>query len=187
MQIVKKEYIENDSSLVFKTIPLSKVIILSILSILSSGLYAYWFLIYGYWKSLQQNFGYKVSPFWRMLFSLFTNFKLFPILEKYFKNFNIKTVNLIALAFIDFIVYSIGGRLSFKYWNETNLSIELITNILTLISILIFVYIQNKINNVNKTYFPNASRNEWTIANIIWAILLGLLNCLYLIGIFLSE
>jgi len=86
--IVKKEYIENDDKLCFETTPLSKVMILSFLS---CGIYNI-ILSINYWKILKNNFGYNVSPVWRGLFDIFTNFKLFPILAKYFKNFNIKFV-----------------------------------------------------------------------------------------------
>ena len=80
-EIVKKEYVENDSTLCFKTTSVVKVLILSIVT---CGVYDI-ILSLNYWKSLKENFGYKVSPFWRGLFNIFTNFRLFPIFAKYCK------------------------------------------------------------------------------------------------------
>ena len=74
--VVKRSYEKNDQTLCFPTTSLAKVIILSILTF---GLYPI-IMSYNYWKKLNENFGYDISPFWRAIFFIYTNFKLFPVL-----------------------------------------------------------------------------------------------------------
>ena len=162
-EIVKKEYTENDETLCFKTTPLAKIIVLSMLSY---GIYLF-ILIWGYWKILKENFGYKVSPFWRAWFAFITNFSLFPILGKYFKNYNIKIFNTYFLAFLCFILTFLLHITS--YGNGKFLIIFDLFVVFALT--LILVNFQNKINKINKEFYPNAPKNGWKISNIVWIIL----------------
>ena len=94
--VVKRPYDENDSTLCFKTTPIIKVIILSILTF---GFYNL-ILFYNYWKSLNERFGHQVSPFWRAFFAWITNFSLFPILSNYASAFKTNIYAPILLAII---------------------------------------------------------------------------------------
>ena len=136
-EIVKKDYQENDMTLCFKTTSVAKVIILSFVT---CGIYDI-ILCYNYWKSLKENFGYKVSPFWRGFFEMFTNFRLFPIFSKYFEAHNIKFSGAGWIAGLYFICTWIDNKISIK----TSLSDEtvlILGIILGLITALIFAYIQ---------------------------------------------
>lgn len=169
-EIVKKEYQENDSTLCFKTTSAKKIIILSILSF---GVYDI-ILSLNYWKSLKENFGYDVSPFWRGWFTLFTNFWLFSIFSKYFKNFNIKLSGAGWLAALYFICTTIDNKISFKtaMLDNTNWTLEIISFVLAITTALIFAFMQSKINKINEQHFPNAPKNNWSVANTIWTIVL---------------
>ena len=161
-EIVKKEYVENDNTLCFETTSVVKVIILSTVT---CGVYDI-ILTMNYWKSLKENFGYEISPFWRGLFEMFTNFKLFPIFAKYFDNFNIKLIGAGWLAAIYFLCTWLDNKMTFK-------DIEyalVISTVLELITALIFALIQSKINKINKQYYPDAPKNPWSVANTIWTL-----------------
>ena len=168
-EIVKKEYVENDSTLCFKTTSVAKVLVLSIVTF---GVYDI-ILSLNYWKSLKENFGYKVSPFWRGLFNIFTNFRLFPIFAKYFETFNVKLVGAGWLASLYFICTWIDNKISFKtaMLENTNWSLEIASLILGIITTLVFVFIQNEINKINEQYYPNAPKNSWKLSNTIWTII----------------
>lgn len=178
-EIVKKDYIENDNTLYFKTTSLKKV---AILSIVTFGFYDI-ILAFNYWKSLKNNFGYKVSPFWRGIFLEFSNFELFQIFAKYFANFNIKLTYANILAILYLILTWIGNKIDFKVasLDTTNWTLEIISLIFTIITTLIFVLIQSKINKINEQFYPNAQKNPWKISNTIWLIIcLGLWILAYL-------
>lgn len=169
-ELVKKEYIENDNTLCFKTTSITKIVILSILT---CGFYDY-ILLLTYWKTLKENFGYNVSPFWRgFVFGGFTNFKLFPLFKKYFENFNTKFANGTVLALLFFICAGIVNKIASETMSleKTNWTLELASLSFRLVSTIILAYIQSKINKTNETYFPNAIRNKWGVANTIWAII----------------
>ena len=154
-EIVRKEYVENDPTLCFKSTPVFKVIILSILSF---GLYPC-ILSYSYWNTLKKNFGYKVSPLCRgFLFSPIFNFSLFPLLNKYFKNFNSKLPAPIFLAIVLILSFFIANGV--------------FTFISIIISTIILSIIQNKMNKVNEVYYPDAPQNPWGIANTLVTVLI---------------
>lgn len=81
--VVKRPYKEDDKTLCFETTSIWKVVILNICTF---GAYSI-VLYYNYWKTLNNNFGHKVSPFFRAIFAPFTNFALFPILGNYLAAF----------------------------------------------------------------------------------------------------
>ncbi len=172
-EIVKKEYVENDSTLCFKTTPVAKVIILSLVTF---GFYDV-ILAYNFWKTLKENFGYKVSPFWRAIFDVFTNFRLFPIFFKYFENFNVKIMSAGLLASIYLICTWIDNKISFKMMtlDKTNWILETVSWGLCVITTLIFAYFQNKINKINEQHYPDAPKNPWKVSNTIWTILFSIL------------
>ena len=167
--IVKGNY-ENidESKLYFETIPVSKVIWLSILT---CGIYEIvWF--YKIWKTLKEKFGYKNIPILRAIFAEFTSFWLFPLLNRYVKKFNIKPFSPILFAILYLILY-----MSYK-----------LPGILWLISIATFVVIaiiQSKINKVNEQNFPEAPVNKWCGINTFWSVIGGMLLCLGIAGTFL--
>ena len=169
IDIVKKNYRENDNSLCFKTTPIAKVIILSVIT---CGFYDI-ILTLNYWKTLKENFGYKVSPFWRGVFCVFTNFSLFPIFAKYFENLNLKPGSATGLAVLYLLCTWINNKISFRtaLQSDVNIVMESITWVLCLVSALIFAFIQNKINKINEVYYPNAPKNPWKVSNIIWILI----------------
>ncbi len=184
-EIVKKEYVENDSTLCFETTPPAKVFILSVLTF---GIYDL-ILAYNWWKVLKQNFGYQVSPFWRGLFNVFTNFKLFPIFEKYFSSLEIKGAYFsgISCAIYYFMMQVADVRLTFKElsWEDAGsltydktVIINIVSIILYMQCALVIAFLQNKINKTNIQYFPNAPKNPWKVSNIIWIIIFLIMNIL---------
>lgn len=180
-EIVKREYVENDTTLCFKTTSVTKIFILSIITF---GAYDF-VLLWSYWKTLKDNFGYKVSPFWRSFWCWYTNFRLFSIFAKYFRAFNIKLSGAGWLATLYFILSSADTRISFLNANieETCWSLEITSLVLSIITTLILVFIQNKINKINKRYYPDAPKNSWKISNTIWTIIGLFLWGLYIIGL----
>ena len=180
--LVKKDFVENDKTLCFQTIPLSKIFILSVISF---GIYNI-ILAYSWWKILKENFGHKLSPFWRALFCNLMNIVLFPVFEKYFKALNIPGkifnglllgIGFLFITYIDERINLVSFKLSMKdglpySWD---LTISIISLILSILAALILVYIQDKINKANELYFPDAPQNNWKVSNIIWAIILGFL------------
>lgn len=191
--IVKKEFAENDETLCFQSTPISKILVLSVLS---GGIYDI-ILAYGWWKSLKQNFGYKISPFWRGVFCVFTNFKLFPIFEKYTKIFETKEKYLkgVKYAILYFLMCFISTKIELKATildlkNQldpiTSIIIELISLLFTLAATLIMVSVQRKINKINEQYFPNAPQNSWKKSNIIWTVILVILTIFYLLDLISS-
>ena len=176
--VVKRPYDENDQTLCFPTISLTKVIVLSIFTF---GFYPL-IMSYNYWKILNKNFAYDVSPFWRAIFFVYTNFKLFPILENYANAFNVRT-------FINFSVLAIIYLLQDAYFSPANKLFDNINDgpllmlvffieiFVKVLGMSVFVYIQFIINKVNKENFPNAPKNKWSIANTIWSILVSISFC----------
>ena len=168
-EIVKKEYVENDDTLCFKTTSVAKVIVLSILT---GGIYdIIW--AFNIWRTLRDNFGYKVSPFWRGLFLALTNFKMFSIIDKYAQNFNIRLpyANLLAVLYLVFCL--ISNKLEFKslMLDKTDWTLEIASWILVILSTLIVAFVQHKINKVNETAYPDAPKNTWKVSNTVWLII----------------
>lgn len=170
------ELMEKTASFSFKTTPVSKVVLLSFLT---GGLYDL-ILIFNYWKTIRDYMGRKISPFWRCIFAVFTNYKLFPILEEYFAKFNVKFSNVSLLASAYLICTWLDNKITFRTiaLEKTNYSLEITILVLELLTALILGFIQNKINKVNEQNFPNAEQNPWKVSNIIWAIIFALITCL---------
>ena len=169
--IVKGDYEKIDEKeLYFETIPVSKVIWLSILT---CGIYeVVWF--YKIWKRLDEKFGYKNTPLFRAIFASITSFWLFPVLSRYIKNFNVKSFNAVLFAILYFVLF-----ISCKF-----------PGVLWLISITTFVVIaviQNKINKVNEQNFPEAPVNKWCGINTLWSVIGGILLCLGVLGTFIPD
>lgn len=183
-EIVKKDYVENDPTLCFKTTPIWKIVVLSLLS----GGFYFLILFYNYWKTLRYNFGYEINSFFRAWFMSITNFSLFPIFDKYFRCFGERLSVPCWFAFLFFVLCIISSALDRITWrmeelNATYWGAEGLNFIISILIILMVVFIQSKINKVNKEYFPNAPVNGWTVANTVWTVVLGLLN---LLGIIIS-
>ena len=164
--ILQPGYNTDSSKLCFPSTPVWKIVYLSIISF---GIYE---IIYFYimWKTLKNNFGYKVHAGARGLFACITNFWLFPILEKYFNAFGEKAFFGTLAAGLYFIV-NFSSRLPDLY------------SLISFGTIAFLVYIQIKINRINKNNFPDAPQNSWSTANTIWAIFLTMffLLCVLLI------
>lgn len=170
---------KGNNNVVFKTTPVSKVILLSFLT---GGIYDL-ILIFNYWKTIRDNMGLKISPFWRCIFAVFTNYKLFSIFEEYFSKFNIKFLNVSFLASIYLLCTWIDNKLSFRSiaLDKVNYTLEIIILILDLATALLLGFVQSKINKVNEQNFPEAEKNLWKVSNIIWAIIFALITCLNLL------
>lgn len=161
--IVKKEYIENDQTLCFDSIPIYKVIILLFVTI---GFYSV-VLFYNWWKKLKTDFGYKVSPFWRGLFNGISVFWLFPIFEKYFKCYNISLPSGIYATLYFGCVWACN-QLSY---HNTSMITEIGSWLFLFGAIAIIVNIQIKINTINKHHYLQAKKNDWKLSNTIWTII----------------
>jgi cytochrome b561 len=64
---------------------------------------------------------------------------------------------------------------------ENSLLLFGLTEFVCIIILLIVVSVQVRINNVNKKYYPDAPKNGWTVANIVWVVI----GVLYYVFIFL--
>ena len=167
--ILKEGYSQKSSNLCFATTSVWKILFLSVLS---CGVYE---IIYFFnlWKRLNDNFGYQVRPVARGFFAVITNFWLFGILEKYFKAFDEKAFCGIFIAFLYFLI-NFTSKLPDYYW------------LITFGTVLIPVYIQIKINKINKNNFPDAPHNCWSVANTIWTLVLTVFFLLAILGL-ISE
>ena len=160
----------NEKELYFETIPVSKVVWLSILT---CGIYEIvWF--YKIWKRMDEKFGYKNTPFIRAIFAGITAFWLFPVLSRYIKKFNIKSFNAILFAIVYFLL-GISYKLPGALW------------LITCTTFVIIAIIQSKINKVNEQNFPEAPVNKWCGINTFWSIIGGMLLCLGIAGTFLPD
>ena len=160
----------NNRELYFKTTSISKIVILSILTF---GLYeVVWF--YNIWKTLYSNLDYKINPFWRAFFCSITNFFLFPIMSKYIEKYTNNEFPPIIFATL-YLLLNATQRLNDPYW------------LISFCTIFIIIDIQNKINNINRQYFPEAESNSWNKANTIWSILAFVLWVLSFILLILPE
>ncbi len=164
--IVKGDYEKiNENELYFETIPISKIVLLCILT---CGIYEIvWF--YKIWKRLNEKFGYKNTPILRAIFAVITSFWLFPVLSRYIKKFNIKSFNAVLFAIL-YLALSV-----FLSW------------LLSLSTFIIIAIIQNKINKVNEQNFSEAPVNKWCKANTFWSIIGGIFLCLIIFGYFLPD
>ena len=174
--IVKKRYIENDPTLCFDTIPIYKIIILTLVT---TGLYQF-ILFYSWWKSLKLHFGYKVSPFWRAFYSGISVFWLFPIFEKYFNVFNIKDFKACTYALLFFFVGCVSNCI-IDSDSIDNISLHILDGLLTIGIAAICCYIQNRINSINTRHYPKAKNNNWNLSNTIWTIICSIILILPLI------
>ena len=160
----------NTIELYFDTLSIKKLVILSILTF---GFYEIiWF--YNTWKKLAVVFGHKVSPFWRAVFCGISGFWLFPILEKYIKKFNVEILAgsmLATLYFCSNLLYKLPDELWF----------------LSYVSVVIIAIVQDKINKVNKQYFPDAEENCWSTTNTVWAVICGIWFVFALIGTLIPD
>ncbi|MCM1002832.1 MAG: hypothetical protein NC408_00655 [Candidatus Gastranaerophilales bacterium] len=179
-EVQTNEIVQNQNSFSFKTTPVSKVILLSFLT---AGIYDL-ILIFNYWKTVRDNMGLKVSPFWRSVFAVLTNYKLFPIFKEYFEKYNINFSNVSLLASGYLLCTWLDNKITFRTLalEEVNYSLEITILILELITALILGFVQNKINKINEQNFPDAEQNPWKVSNIIWAIIFALIT----IGTFLG-
>lgn len=139
----------------FQTLSIWKLFAMSIFTF---GLYdLFWF--YRTWETVQKQVKYKISPFWRAFFSNITSFSLFPVLNNYVKRHNDKEAfHPILLAVILVIV---GGleKLPDPYW------------LISYFSVIVLMFLQNKINKINQEFYPNASQNKWNGKNIVILVL----------------
>lgn len=148
---VRKENIENTC---FMTLPIWKLVVLSLITF---GLYEIvWF--YKYWKVIKDSNGEKISPFWRALFAGFSGFWLFPILEKYIKQHNLPAFSGIAIA-ITYFLLNATYKASDPIW------------VLSLLTVVILVIVQSKINEINKNYYPHAEISNWTWKTTLYTVL----------------
>ena len=181
-EIVKKDYVENDPTLCFPTTPIWKVVILGLL--FSS--YYYLFLLFGYWRILQLKFGYDINPYIRAFFTPFTTPSLFAILDKYLSshykkhetNFGGFAWGWIILAFV---MIFLDRYVKYRHLDSFELPLLWLNIVIDIIILLIVVSVQVHINNVNKKYYPDAPKNGWTVANIVWVVI----GVLYYVFIFL--
>ena len=158
------------SKVVFQTTPVWKVVYLSIIT---CGIYEIIFF-YKMWKTLAVQGGYKVSPFWRAIFSIFTNFCLFSICEKYFKIYDSKEFYGVIYAII-YLILSALTNTPDPYW------------LISFATAFIIAEIQAEINKVNANNFQDAPINNWNLANTLWAIPFTLLMLYGIINMFLSK
>lgn len=185
----------SKSTLCFETIPIFKIIILSILTF---GIYqVVW--CYKNWKILKITSGYKVSPFWRAILAPFTNFELFVIIEKYAKKFNEKpfkakflakwylTGYFLPIILSPYIIFNSDSITSDPLFSNLGINffldlvcfsmpIFIIINIVSYFIIIpILIIIQTKINKINKQNFMNAPKNILCSIGTLGGIFTGMM------------
>ncbi len=168
--LIEENIDENYNKLCFDSLPLGKLIFLSIITF---GLYeVVWF--YNLWKRIAVDLDVKISPFWRAIFSGISAFWLFPILNKYFTKINaIYSFKPVLFAII-YLILNGFSRLPEPY------------EVICMFTLVIPVLIQSKINSINKQYFPVASVNTWNVANTVWTVVSILVITLVMIGSLIS-
>ncbi|MDR0533960.1 MAG: DUF4339 domain-containing protein [Verrucomicrobiales bacterium] len=169
---------ESKSNPLFLYIPVSRLILMNVLSI---GFYqVYW--IYHNWRFLKRRGKLNVMPFWRAVFSILFIYQLFNEIRNYSAATQLLKPKfsagpLAACWIIATIFSNMLGRLD-------DLVINLIGLAITLLAALFFLPVQDYINAVNQALpDPPAYYNKWSLGHIIcliagllaWtAILLGL-------------
>ncbi len=151
---------ENYENTCFITMPIWKLVILTVLTF---GLYEIvWF--FKYWKTIKNANNEKISPLWRALFAGFSCFWLFPILAKYIAKHDVKAFSGVGMASAYFILNALY-KAPDPFW------------LLSLLSLIPIIIIQTKINNINKTFYPNAGISKWTWKTTLFLVLYIIVFC----------
>ncbi len=169
-EIVKSDYDIENNKYIFDYTPVWKVVYLSLITF---GFYEM-VMFYKYWKTLRDEFGYKVSPVWRAIFAPITGFWLFSILAKYIKAHDIPAFPPVAFA-IGYFILSNTYKIPDPYW------------LICFCTVVFIAVAQDKINKVNEKFYPEAPQNTWTLTNTLWAIPFTLIFILSVIGTFLPD
>lgn len=160
-----KNSLEYTDSIYFRSTPIYKFIILSVLT---CGFYhAIW--AYTLWKTIKTIPDYNnINVLLRTVFMGITNFSLFKIINKHLLQYNDKGYNTTLFATMYILLVMIG-----------NISDSMI--IVPILCTILIAIIQSKINRVNEIYFPDSKINTWNYANTIWATIFGLVYIIILL------
>lgn len=155
-----------DSNSIFLYIPVSRLIIMSIISF---GLYeAYW--IYKNWRYLNDRDDLQIQPFWRGVFGIFYCHGILKSIH------NDSVANKYEKA-----KFSAGGLTTgwiiLRYLGYAFSRVNIIGGAIGLIifpSYLFFVPVQNYINHVNSAKKPKPEYNSWSAGHIL-CLIIGLI------------
>ena len=182
--LIQKEKTPEDQNIYFDTIPLIKVIIMSIIT--------FNFYLFAWsnqmWSKLSDK-GYDISPFWRCLYFPLTNFALFSIIGKYLKKAANIEIGGVFCALSCIIIYHFSLNHLGNYF-EIAIPNSFAAFILTFaaanfLSMLPIVYIQSRINKANKTYCGGGYVDGFHKGDLVFVILCYLalaVFALYIMG-----
>lgn len=161
----------------YNTVPIWKIITLTVITL---GLYPLvW--TYNLWKQAKKRYNKKIDPLMRALFCVFTNFKLYPLINEYITNVpkeskengnadEIKPFPATCFAATYIIFETIDHVLSKLFANNLLTTLVGIISLAVIISII--VTIQIKINKFNVLYNVPAKNDKWTLKTtgfiVIW-------------------
>ena len=142
---ITKQECEADETLCFMSMPIWKFIVLNLLTF---GLYSIvWY--YKCWCTVRDNYKIKLNAFARTFFLIFTCYGLFKIINKHFQKF-FMSISPVLLT----IMIIVGNFASY--------SKDAMGNVMCLLFFIPSIIIQSKINQINKTHFPQAENSVWT-------------------------
>jgi hypothetical protein len=156
---------ETTSSSVFLHIPVGRLVAISIIS---WGLYeSYW--IYKNWRYIKERDNLDIRPLWRGVFGIFYCYGILKSIQ------GDRETNAIERA-----AFSAGGLatgwiilllLSSAFGRADDVGVAKLGVIISFLSFLFFVPVQNYINRVNTRNNPNSSYNTWSAGHIVCIVI----------------
>lgn len=144
------------------------------MSVCTFGLYEFlWF--YRTWRIVQKQINYDISPFWRTFFYNITVFNLFPKLNTYIVKHSDKEKFAPILLALTYFILGALYKLPDPYW------------MICLLSVTVLMFLQDKINKINKNFYPNAIQNKWSGKNTIVLIIGFIWLALAIVGMSLKD
>ena len=139
---------KDENSEYYDTIPLSKVIIMSIFTF---GIYDLFFFA-KYWDRYSKITNKRLSPGLRGFFGWIFFFDLAPKMSKYYEKYNIKVSSTYGLLIpLGYFLAILTRNLLIGY----------------LVSFIFLISIQKRINKINEKFHPNAHIDNWNYKDLI--------------------
>ena len=147
---------------------------LAVMSISTFGLYnCYW--LYQHWKTIKQNDGSDISPFWRTFFAIFYVRPLFRSIKDTATLYGVEANFNPGALMAAFWLMNACARIGGAGW------------LISLFAFFPLAVAQKVANQINEAVAPGHERNDnFTATNIIFIVLGGLLLALALLGVVLS-
>ncbi len=175
--VQKSDSILYDTSNIFLYIPISRLIILSIISF---GFYeAYW--IYKNWRYLKDRDGLQIQPFWRGVFGIFYCYSILKFIynDQITNKYERAKFSAGGLATGWIILRLLGNVLG----RADDISINILGLIIAFPTFLFFVPVQNYINRVNSIKQPRPDYNSWSAGHLLCLFIGSIIWIFWLIGL----